>query len=1259
MLRFIAWLSVAAGCAGSSRDSRLEAIDPATVTSLAATAATLQGIELDAIAHVDLDSSGATVDRGWRVRIGTTELVAPTWRDRQHLELVIPRGLAAGSHDVVATAPDGRELVLPEGLTVTDEPVGLVLSIEDAAGGTGQPIGIRPLVAGDVLTAHAVIRDRDGAFVVDSPVDWAQTATIGSLANAGARTTLTATTVGRGRLSAHHVGAALDATTGELAVTAGPAARIAIVDAPGAAGAVIGDRSGLTTDGDGGLTAHSVAVDGFGNFVGEVAVAWSLTGVTGVLPGPAATAVVDFTTPGIGTLHADHALGTAATGALDVIAGRAATLAIVPDTLTLDADAAPVAFTVTARDGDGNATTNLGSITWSIASGPITSIAVATGILDPKRAGTGTIGVTSSLGPVAQSGSIVIDAGRAVAITVVPPALTTSADDPSTTFTASAVDADGNATLANAAVTWSVASGPISSIDGSTGTFDPGAAGAGTIAATTVGGAVGTATVSVTPGRAATLAITPDTADVPQGGTAVPFTVTATDADGNATSDLGTITWSVAGPISSIDSSTGVLTPVGAGTGTLRATSSQGAIDDTNAVRIRRAATATPSVAVGAQVSVGQTFAVAMTVANTGEASADNVTACPLAISGAGDATIVTIPSAVATIAAGNAAVLTWTVTATATGAVSFATCASATDGSTGAALTTPATGSTTVLTPPQLVGTLTIPPLLGRGASFDATMIVTNLGQVTASGVVPSALTATGTAAVTLSSAPAGGASIAPGGNATFVWTFVASSQGTIQLHGTASGTDSGAGTTITTPVIDSDIADVVEAHLVANDPFGDGTRFGFVTGYRGEVYLGPNQTGSTAVRFTPDGTNLTTLSFTFTQDVTGSRAENTALPYTSIGATGCTPNTQSCGPDNEDARGLFTGVTIGGTEWLVAQGAKTGNVGNGHVGYLYMTTDADPTLDFLYVDLDRVNQGKRGSSSAIGTLDTTLYIGQAGEAGKQAQLLALTTMPTAPGLDTLSTDLVDLDAGGIPGLGALIPSVEMIDTIATFNGRLYLANRNGWARATVAAPRPHDVGPSDWVDITPTISPYTLKISRTTTKQGDLESIDRAVPQMAAFGGRLFLARNTTSGPQLWSCNPGASGALTQCDAGDWSFIAANSSGDLRLSQFNDNTFTSVTMLVATPAFLYVGFDSANGLRIFRTANPAASIRGDFEGEDGCSAAQHPGPCTGFGGAGLGAPSTNKRIFDAKALTFGTASSVWLTVGDGTSPLALVMLP
>jgi hypothetical protein len=161
----------------------------------------------------------------------------------------------------------------------------------------------------------------------------------------------------------------------------------------------------------------------------------------------------------------------------------------------------------------------------------------------------------------------------------------------------------------------------------------------------------------------------------------------------------------------------------------------------------------------------------------------------------------------------------------------------------------------------------------------------------------------------------------------------------------------------------------------------------------------------------------------------------------------------------------------------------------------------------------------------------------------------------------------------------------------------------------------------------------------------------VDKAVPQMAAFGGRLYAARNTTGGPQLWSCDPGASGDALECDSDDWSLVAINSVGSAQLSQFNNSNNTSIGALVATDSSLYVAFDNAaEGVVVFRSKVATPLSRADFEGEAGCSADLHPAACDGLFGPGLG-DANNTQVFFGTALTFGISSSFYLSVGSGVA--------
>ena len=445
--------------------------------------------------------------------------------------------------------------------------------------------------------------------------------------------------------------------------------------------------------------------------------------------------------------------------------------------------------------------------------------------------------------------------------------------------------------------------------------------------------------------------------------------------------------------------------------------------------------------------------------------------------------------------------------------------------------------------------------------------------------------------------------------------------------------------------PLPDAGPAGGTVAQILAGDPFGDGTAFSFVFKYDGKVYLGPNKNGTGALRVNPDGTSPASIAFSFPADLNGNKTDNkAAAPYPSIGRAGCAKDTVECGPDNEDGRGAFAAGTLGGVEWLTIAGSKSG----GDLEYVYMTSDKDATLDFRFVDLSSRLGGATKGSSAIHVFGDRLYLGFPDTGGSRPYLVVLKTTPPSPGLDVATdAEAENLDAEKMPGIGKS-SGMSMIDSIGDLAGLLYVFNNGGCMRSTSATPASYDATPSDWAICTPSSATYTGKTSVTTSKVAEIEPADKAFPQVAAFQGRLYAGRNTTAGPQLWACDPGASPG---CAPGEWTLVAPNTTGDLQLCQFNNPNNTHISLVVATAQHLYVGFDNAvDGLVVLRTSKAAAATAADFTGLAGCSGAAHPTSCAGLGGNGFGNASVNRRIFDAAGMTFAAKDYVYLTVGDGT---------
>ena len=664
---------------------------------------------------------------------------------------------------------------------------------------------------------------------------------------------------------------------------------------------------------------------------------------------------------------------------------------------------------------------------------------------------------------------------------------------------------------------------------------------------------------------------------------------------------------------------------------------------------VRPAALAVQILSAPTLVNVGQAIDVTVRLENTGDSAAGGASLA-LALP---NAVPETAAVAVGTLAGGARQDVTLSFTAAALGVASLSASAMATDATDGTALAASTSSPIQVQQPAALSATLSLPTPLALG-DFTATLTVVNTGDATALVVAPPHAPLTleaGTAAVSYVSGPAGAPVDLQGGQqAAFTWTYHVSSVGTVQMSATVSGTDATSGVALSASST-SNVALVPEVVQLASDPFADGTPFSYVTEYHGQLWLGPRVDGAAAVSMGLDGSGAQTVPFAFPKDVvsSGVKSANTwapAPPFPSIGSLGCATNTSACGPDNENGRGFFSSVTFGGTEWLVAVGAKPG----GNLHYAYVTPDAGSPLLFRYLDLSQQLSGETRTASSIAGVADRLYLGFPGKGGQSPFLLVVTSLPSVSGLDPIDgTYATSLGIGSMPYLGGSgtpknASGVILVDALAGFSNRLYVANNGGFARSTKAQPLPYTSSPSDWTTCTPAAI---VKTGITTTKLSDFVPADKAVPQMAIVGGRLLAIRNVylsgtsgTVGGQLWSCTPTALDAADtwpQCAATDWTLVVPDDGADGR---------GAATVLVASAQYLYLGFDRVGGARMYRTANPNPSSLADFTGQGGCTAGSTG--CQGLGGDGFG-DSANARFLDARVVTDTLGSTaVYVSVGD-----------
>jgi hypothetical protein len=760
--------------------------------------------------------------------------------------------------------------------------------------------------------------------------------------------------------------------------------------------------------------------------------------------------------------------------------------------------------------------------------------------------------------------------------------------------------------------------------------------------------------VTATGGAAATTASAPAASDIAGGATA---TFTFNYVENGAGPGGLTFSSSAAGT----DANSGAAVSAGATT--------------PNVPVVTPAALTLSAVAVAPSViDQGQAFTVTATVTNTGQATAAAVTlALTKTVSGGADAITSDSPGT-AGVAGGASLTFTWNFVESGTGpgSLAFSVAATGSDTNSGAPLSAQAAPATLpVQVPATLSATLVAPPTPSVGDSVVVTLTVSNTGQATAVSVQPAPLGISGTATVNVVSTPSpASATVAGGGSATFTWTLTVPSAGTLQLAASVAGTDANNSTSLAASASASvTVQPQPEATLISTDPFAaDGTNFSYLFSYQGMLYAGPNKSGTAAVRMAPDGTGPVPINWKLEVDTTLlSTARNSAYQGLlglggtachTIGALGCAQNSTACGPDNEGGRAVFTSGTVNGVEWYLLTGTSPTNGSR----YAYLTNGSIPLAggndDLAYVQI-AAGQGSsaRMMSAARFALNQVFFgLYDGGGSSSGPVLNVLKTMPSVPGYQaSAGTDLVNLNGVNLPAVGGQGSppnsgqTALMVDSIRDFKGAIYVAN-NGGITHSVGSPTPCAApGCTNWENSTPSNPNWAAATSVVpdSTVLGALDPSKKAVPSIVAFGGHLFAARNTTGGPQLWSCDPVPAVDSQQCEPSEWSLVAPNTSGDARFTQFNDAGNTAITLLVATASHLYVGFNNANGVRIYRTQTATASTAADFTGHQGCSLAQ--AGCTGLGGNGLGASVT--RLFDSHAFTYSAAEWVYLSAGTGSA--------
>jgi hypothetical protein len=231
------------------------------------------------------------------------------------------------------------------------------------------------------------------------------------------------------------------------------------------------------------LVVH--ARDAAGNSISDVGpLTWSLaSGTLGTLD--STTGVLTPRLAGTAVVRARNAEGLAVDSQpITIVAGPAASLEVTPTNASITTDSAPLIFSATARDANGNLSNDIGALTWSIASGALGRLDAMSGVLDPQIVGVATLRVSSSNGVSGLSGTIQVTPGRVASLTIEPDTLTAMIGDAATSFSTTGKDADGNLTPDLGALAYSIASGPIAAIDIDSGLFTAQSVGTGSLRVT-------------------------------------------------------------------------------------------------------------------------------------------------------------------------------------------------------------------------------------------------------------------------------------------------------------------------------------------------------------------------------------------------------------------------------------------------------------------------------------------------------------------------------------------------------------------------------------------------------------------------------------------------------------------------------------------------------------------------------------------------------------------------------------------------------
>jgi hypothetical protein len=492
--------------------------------------------------------------------------------------------------------------------------------------------------------------------------------------------------------------------------------------------------------------------------------------------------------------------------------------------------------------------------------------------------------------------------------------------------------------------------------------------------------------------------------------------------------------------------------------------------------------------------------------------------------------------------------------------------------------------------------------------------------------------------------------------------------------------GTDTGTGTEDTNPSTDTQTVDS-ETNVasfddgpIADDPFGDSSKFGNVVKYDNRLYLGPNAAVTSAIKADGNGSNPEVVTFSIVKDTVaeggGSHLNPSAGPFTTFLGENA--------PDLENAPGHFAAGAIDGVEHLFYMGTKTAE----SLDYFYYTTDVDNVLDWKYFDMSGSTGGGTKSVLSEIVFRDRLYLGMTESGGKNPKaprLVVALDLTQQDGISNTAEQACSLVLHSNCSLdGELMPYIGMsntspapakpnpatlvgIDSMAVYDKSLYLANNGGVIRSAIPNPLNYLNHAAHW-DRTPALNFEAEQPSHRTdtirlTRGSDLTRRELGYPQMAVYRNNLYVIRNACAVAAQNATYPSLSCSVDQMKPQLWQFDGVSwtamvqSSGITNFGNPNNKYITMVVRNGGTDTVggvLYVGFDNdVDGIAVYKTNEDAPSTIGDWSGwkDEMCSASCTPIANYGLGTAGAGLLT---KILQGISIEFEGEDYLYVAVGD-----------